>query len=528
MYSIKTKLVALITLLIVGLFSAAAFLLVREKQKELTHDIFFQTKSFSELTAENIVEDYNLFLAQKGFIYFNREITAAFTRTRDVELIQIFNYGGTLLYDSQSEKEQQYDGPERVIQEPILISQVQAHNPSVLTENGRLIFLKTNSIGDEIVNFDYVDINEKAVEPIGDMEKISYYIFPVLDEFAVAYHVDYSNLDDLLRADMVRTIFLSVLGMVIGLFLSFFVANRITKPIKKLTEGVGIIAKGDFQHRVKIKTHDEIEILGNAFNQMAVDLDKSTKALVYKERVAKELEVAQQIQEDLIPKQLPVMEGLDISAGIVPAEEIGGDVYDFINKDENNIMFYIGDVTGHGVPSGILGSVANAMFFSKAKDPDLKKIMVEVNAVVKAKSPANMFLTLCLLNWEKTKKQLTYVNAGHEQMIHFNAQTQAVGLLKGGGIALGMFPDISKMVEEQIIEMNVGDCVVMYSDGIPEAWKSQKENYGMERFKSTVQQFGMLPSATEIRNSILKNVKEFMGDYKQMDDITIMVIKKVS
>ena len=159
--------------------------------------------------------------------------------------------------------------------------------------------------------------------------------------------------------------------MVVGLFLSFFVANRITKPIKKLTKGVGIIAKGDFQYRVKINTHDEIEILGDAFNQMAVDLDKSTKALVYKERVAKK------IQEDLIPKQLPIMEGLDISAGIVPAEEIGGDVYDFINKDDNNIMFYIGDVTGHGVPSGILGSAANAMFFSKAKDTSLKQIVIE-------------------------------------------------------------------------------------------------------------------------------------------------------
>jgi len=528
MYSIKTKLVALITLLIVGLFTAAAFLLIREKQKELTQDIFFQTKSFGELTSENIVNDYNLYLAQKGFIYFNREMTANFSRTQDVDLIQIFNYNGSMLYDSQEEKEQQYEGGERLIQDPTLISQIQAHNPSVVTENGRLIFLKNISMEEESVGFGYVDINEREVEPIGETEKVSYFIFPVLDEFAVAYHVNYSNLDELLRSDMIRTIFLAVLGMVIGLFLSFFVANRITKPIKKLTEGVGIIAKGDFQHRVKIKTHDEIEILGNAFNQMAVDLDKSTKALVYKERVAKELEVAQQIQEGLIPKQLPVMAGLDISAGIVPAEEIGGDVYDFIKRDENNTMFYIGDVTGHGVPSGILGSIANAMFFSKTKDPNLKQIMVDVNSVIKAKSPPNMFLTLCLLNWDIISKKLSYVNAGHEQMIHFNAQTQDVQLLKGGGIALGMFPDISKMVEEQIVDLNPNDAIILYSDGIPEAWKSQTENYGMERFKSTVQQFGKLATATEIRNAILKNVKEFMGDYKQMDDITIMVIKRTT
>ena len=189
-------------------------------------------------------------------------------------------------------------------------------------------------------------------------------------------------------------------------------------------------------------------------------------------------------------------------------------------------MFYIGDVTGHGVPSGILGSIANAMFFSKTKDPDLKQIMVDVNSVIKVKSPPNMFLTLCLLNWDIISKKLSYVNAGHEQMLYYSAQTRDVTLLKGGGIALGMFPDISKMVEEQIVDMQPGDCIILYSDGIPEAWKSQTENYGIERFKATLQQFGSLSTSTEIRNSILKNVKEFMGDYKQMDDITIIVIKR--
>ena len=158
----------------------------------------------------------------------------------------------------------------------------------------------------------------------------------------------------------------------------------------------------------------------------------------------------------------------------------------------------------------------------------MKKIIVDVNKVLKAKSPANMFLTLALLNWNKLEKRLSYVNAGHEQIIHFNGKSQVVSLLKGGGIALGMFPDISKMVEEQIIPLEIGDSIVLYSDGIPEAWKNEKENYGMDRFKSTVQQYGNLESATAIRNSILQSVKDFTGDYKQMDDITIMVIKRTS
>lgn len=525
MYSIKTKLIAIITLLIIGLFGSAAFLLIREQQKDLTSDVFFQSRSFGELTADDIVNNYNTYLAQQGFIYFNREITEIFSKTKNIDLIQVFNYSGELLYDSQEEKASQYNGPTRIVEDEEILKQLKANNPSVKTFNNRLIFLKKDEF-EEGYTIKYVNENEEAVEPIGELERVQYFVFPVQDEFAVVYHVNYENLDELIREGAIRILVLAGLGVVLGLIMIIFVANRITKPIKTLTKGAGIIGQGDFQHRIKIKTHDELEILGDAFNKMAVDLDNSTKALVYKERVAKELELAQKIQADLIPKKLPVLDGIDVSAGLVPAEEIGGDVYDFLQRDENNVMFYVGDVTGHGVPSGILGSIANAMFFSNVKNPKLKNIVVEVNRVLKAKSLANMFITLVLLNWDKTNQVLSYVNAGHEQMLHFNAQTGDVSLLKGGGIALGMFPDITKMVEEQVAPLGPNDVLVLYSDGIPEAWKNEKENYGIDRFKSTLQQYANLPTATEIRNSILKNVKEFMGDYKQMDDITIVVLKR--
>jgi len=524
MYSIKTKLVAVITLLIVGLFSIAAFLLIREKQKELTQNIYFQTRSFAELTAPNIASDYELYLKQKGFIYFNRGITEDFQRTQDVDLIQIFDYSGHLLYDSKEEKDAQYNGPIRVISDKNLQVQIKAHNPSILTRLGRIIYLKKDDSGKVL----YVDENEHPVESLGDLEKLYYIVYPVDDQFAVTYYINYDNLDLLLRADTIRIVFLAIVGMIIGLLLAILFANKITKPLKKLTAGSGIIAKGDFQYRVNISTHDELEILGNAFNKMAGDLDESTKALVYKERVAKELELAQKIQKANIPKEIPKMEGLDVSAGIVPAEEIGGDVYDFLSKDENNTLFYIGDVTGHGVPSGILGSIANALFFSYANEPDLKKLIVNVNRVLKVKSLPNMFLTLCLLNWNKIDRKMSYVNAGHEQIIHFSGNNQEVELLKAGGIALGMFPNISKMIEEQVVPLEIGDSIILYSDGIPEAWKNEKENYGIDRFKSAVKQYGNLESAIAIRNAILQDVKAFMGDHKQMDDITIIVIKRNS
>lgn len=522
MYSIKTKLVTVIMILIIGLFTLAAFLLIQEKQKQLTQDIFFEARSFAELTSHHIIDDYNLYLAQKGFIYFNREMAANFQKTRDIDLIQIYEYTGTLLYDSEKESTKQYEGPVRITTDEILLKQIQAHNPSLFTLEGRLVYLKKNEKGE----IQYVDENEHELEPLKPLERIKYLIIPVNDQFGIAYHVNYENLDALIRADAIRIVFLALLGIIAGLLMAIIFANKITRPLKTLTESSKVIAKGDFQHRVQIKTHDELEILGGAFNKMAKDLDISTKALVYKERVAKELELAQKIQKELIPKELPKLEGLDISAGLVPAEEIGGDVYDFLKRDDNNTMFYLGDVTGHGVPSGILGSVANAMFFSDVKKKNLSDMMIHVNKVLKAKSPPNMFITLCLLNWDKGSQKLTYVNAGHEPMIHFKSSEKTSDLLKGGGIALGMFPDISKMIEEQEALLQPGDCIVLYSDGIPEAWKSEKEQFGMERFKAAVQEYGSLENATMIRNAILKDVKEYMGDYKQADDITIIVVKR--
>lgn len=260
---------------------------------------------------------------------------------------------------------------------------------------------------------------------------------------------------------------------------------------------------------------------------MAADLDISTKALVYKERVGKELELATKIQSNLIPKEIPKVEGLDISAGIMPAEEIGGDAYDFLFSDDDNLMFYLGDVTGHGVPSGLLVSIANAMFFEQVKLGNIKDIIVNVNRVIKAKSPANMFITLCLLNWDQKNKNLTYVSAGHERMINYKASDKSISLMEGGGMALGMFPDIEKMSKIQDAPLETGDCLVVYSDGIPEAWKNPKEQYGMDRFQEAVKKYGHLDTALAIRNAILQDVKEFIGDYKRADDITLMIMKRM-
>ena len=416
--SLKTKLVLSISILIVILFTLTAFLFISEKSKELTQDIFTNAKTFAELTASNIAGDYNLYLAQKSFVFFNRNLKEDFRKFTDLAGIKVISYSGTILFDSKTEESQQYSGLPRVVDSENLLKQAQSKLPSVMTlDSQRLVFLKKMPDG----TTSFVDNNEKAVAPLAVDEKISYLVQPADNQLSILYYISYANLQDRINQSILRGILLAFFGVAIAILMAYAYAGGITKPLKKLTEGAAIIAKGDFNHRVDIKTHDEIETLANAFNSMAQELEISTKALVYKERVAKELELASKIQKELLPKTIPKIAGLDISAGLLPAEEIGGDCYDFIKTDDSNLLMYLGDVTGHGVPSGIVVSIANALIYNFAGQTDIKSILISVNRILKEKTSSSMFMTLVMLHWNALLNELKFVSAGHEQIIHFHA-----------------------------------------------------------------------------------------------------------
>ena len=132
------------------------------------------------------------------------------------------------------------------------------------------------------------------------------------------------------------------------------------------------------------------------------------------------------------------------------------------------------------------------------------------------------------MDWDVVNKKFRYASAGHEQIIHYKASDKTASLKPAGGVALGiMLPDISATISVQDIDLEVGDSLVIYSDGIPEAWKNKDEYYGMERFQETVSKFGGLATAEEIKTAILQDVDNFREGYEQMDDITIMVVKRV-
>src|SRR3989338_4734335 len=309
MRSIKTKPIVGLSALIIFLFSVTAFLLIDEKERELTHDIYIQARNFSELTTPKIVDLYKTYLAEGSFALFNREMVSdVFKKNTDVSLVRVVSFVGDIFFDSDTEKDRQYEGSVRKIEDNDLLARVKSVNPSFLIEQtARAVYLKKDQEG----NYLALNENENPVPEISDTEKIVNITFPFENKFAVVFDVSYENLQARVRQTTERIVYLLVFGIMLGLAFGWYFATRITEPIKKLSLSAEIIGKGNFAERVNVKGRDEVAMLGMTFNKMAGELEQSIKAKIYQERVSKELELAAEIQRQILPKELPKFTSLD-------------------------------------------------------------------------------------------------------------------------------------------------------------------------------------------------------------------------
>lgn len=519
--SLKTKLILVVSFLILFVVSVFAVLFLNEKKQELNYDVYVRALSFSELTADDIVKNYELYGQSGAFLNFSREMLNTFLRNEDVRSIQMVSYSGDVLYDSQKDRDIQYQGPARQFQDMELLERVQAKLPSFeVKESGRVVYLKRDSD----LQLQFFDERGNVVSEITNKEQIENIVYPRNDRYGLIYDVSYANLDARIERAAHRIVLLALFGILLGFAVVYLFSSGITRNLMRLAEGARIIAKGNFAYRVKVKSRDEIGFLAETFNSMAKDLESSTKAKIYKERVSKELELAAKIQKELLPEKIPKVAGLDMAAGIIPADEIGGDCFDFITVGKSETIMYIGDVTGHGVPSGLVVAVANALIYSLVPEKGIRDVLIRTNEILKVKTSTNMFLTLLMCSWNSSKKTLRYVSAGHERMLHFVSRAKEVEVIEAGGMALGMLPDVSSLLKEKALDLHQDDILLMYSDGITEARSKSGEIYGLKRLQEVLKKSARLNTAEAVKNAILADVKEYMKGAKQLDDITLVVL----
>lgn len=506
----------MVTLLIGGA------LLIWQNTKEMRKEIVLDALTFGELTNDKIITSFEQFYLTENFLQFRKDLNPLLSKNVDISRIEILGKTDELFYDSDVEKDVAYLGDKRT--HSYDLNRIRDIKPSLLYEDGQIVFVKKTNDNEWLA----VNAAESVIPfPVG---KVLNVIVPHKNaRLSVAYTLSYEALTQRIIW-MAVTIAAVLLGSIILVsFVSRVLAGRFVRPIQDLEKGVVRIGKGALGTQVKISSDDEIGVLAENFNQMSIKLKKDTEELLIKEAMTKELNIAREIQENMLPKQSPEVPGLDLAGSLTPATTIGGDIYDFLPLKDKGTYIFIADVTGHGVPAGMIANVTHSTLycFSQVFEKT-DEIMKAMNGVIHSKTKRNMFATALLARWNEKTKNISYCNAGHEQILAYNATAKKTTVIGKGGMALGMIADLKSILKEQSVDLQSGDVLMFYTDGIPEAWRTEKENLGMERLiELATKACEQGRDARSIRDNLLASVNAFRNNYPQQDDITLVVMKAI-
>jgi sigma-B regulation protein RsbU (phosphoserine phosphatase) len=243
-----------------------------------------------------------------------------------------------------------------------------------------------------------------------------------------------------------------------------------------------------------------------------------------KQRMEEELNIARDLQMSMLPAACPEIEGFQIAASSAPAREVGGDFYDFIEMGEKKAGFVIGDVTGKSVSGALVMSSSRSVFRMLSEDEvTVGASMMRANRRLKKDITSGMFVALLFAVLDSTDLTLTLCSAGQTQPVHLSARTGEVNLVEteGDTFPLGILDEVNYL--ETKLQLEPGDKVVFYTDGIVEAMNEQEEMYGFERLLEVVQQ-ASAADADMLHKEILDKVNVFAGGATQHDDLTVIVV----
>jgi serine phosphatase RsbU (regulator of sigma subunit) len=269
------------------------------------------------------------------------------------------------------------------------------------------------------------------------------------------------------------------------------------------------------------------EKLETTLEKLRVAVRKKAKYSKHLEKVIAALNVAQEVQQSLLPQHPPTEMRFDISGGSQYCDETGGDYYDYIELPRLGPDVYaiaVGDVSGHGISSALLMASVRAYLRSRVMQAgSVAEIISDVNRLVSADTmETNQFMTLFFLVFKGQTGQLTWVRAGHDPAIVFSPDSDRFGELKGQGIPLGVEQDWQ--FEESTALIKPGEILVLTTDGIMEAHNQDGDMFGKDRIKEVIRQNAGL-DADGIRRAMFTAVEDFRGKAPQEDDITLVVSK---
>ena len=307
-----------------------------------------------------------------------------------------------------------------------------------------------------------------------------------------------------------------ILVVIILLALAF--SRTVSRPMQKLAEGAQALGAGRFNTRVDIRSRDEFGDMAQVFNSVGPRLEENYL-------LRQSLDLAMEVQQNLLPKSDPRLPGLDIAGQSDYCEEIGGDYYDYLQEDENQIGLVVGDVSGHGISAALLMSSARAFLRLRASmGGSLPEIVTDVNRqLTEDVEDSGQFMTLFYGRINIREKTFNWVRAGHDAAFFYDRHSDMFEELGGQGLPLGVSEEA--VYEELQRRIKPGQIIVIGTDGIWETHNSQGEMFGKDNLQRIIR-----AQAAQSAREILMAVIEALEDYrdrqkKKEDDITLVVIK---
>lgn len=438
-------------------------------------------------------------------------------------------------------------------------------NSPLLNENAQIVRASSNSLVEQAVitnseleilavspfsvdklgiKFDTASLNVLETrddvtiyEASGDSTMI-YFISPVKlqnanDEplgYAVV-SVNESKISDQVASERNRYLLFVLILFSLIMGIVAFLVTQITQPFHKLAEWVRQVGTGQAdQDEIDIDAGDEVGEIAVAFNEMTNKFREAQASVIEQQRMHKELQVAQEIQQMLLPDDFPEVIGYDIASYYQSAKEVGGDLFDFVEVDDQSIGICVADVSGKGIPGSlVMTMIRTSLRLETRGNSNPADILAKVNKFVTDDIRRGMFVTMFYVILDSRERIVSFSSAGHNPMILFRGKSKETFYLNPSGFPVGItLPDIrlfGERIQADRIRLHPDDVLVLYTDGITEAMNQQRELYGEERFLQAIRRYGNL-DVVEFVKAIKADIMNFTQGYEQNDDITLVAIKE--
>ena len=341
-----------------------------------------------------------------------------------------------------------------------------------------------------------------------------------------------NEISSILRTFGILGISIILVISAVGLAISLTVSGKVVNPLKKMTNKIKTLKGGSFDFNMEDSylTNDEIEILARAFEDLSAKTKKYisqiTSITAEKERIGAELNVATQIQADMLPSifpPYPQKTEIDLYATMTPAKEVGGDFYDFFLTDANHLALVMADVSGKGVPAALFMVIAKTLLKNRAMMGGTPaEILEDVNNQLCDGNKTQFFVTAWMAILDLRTGEGLAANAGHEHPALRRAGQKYELVKYHHSPVLGMMEGI--MFKEHEFKLNPGDSIFVYTDGVPEATDSHNNFFGDDRM---VDALNTNPDAlpSEVISNVRSGIDRFVAGAEQFDDITMLCFK---